>query len=134
MNFIERQGMVSFKVFLVKCMMHEELFKIHRMPDFFLTKKFWVEKVWLVIHLFSFIGKCFPGFPFNWSRTKEIKCRSCFFLFRFDWTEARITLHVLNILVTQQHCVKFTLDDCVTLSLLCCCCLFVCFSFFTLNT
>ena len=39
MNFIERQGMVSFKVFLVKCMMHEELFKIHRMPDFFLTKK-----------------------------------------------------------------------------------------------
>ena len=39
MNFIERQGMVSFKVFLVKCMMHEELFKIHRMPDFFITKK-----------------------------------------------------------------------------------------------
>ena len=39
MNFIERQGMVSFKVFLVKCMMHEELFKIHRMPDFYLTKK-----------------------------------------------------------------------------------------------
>ena len=74
--------------------------------------------------VFSF-GKCFPGFPFNWSRTKEIKCRSCFFLFRFDWTEARITIHVLNISVPQQHCVKFTLDDCVTLSLLCCCCLFV---------
>ena len=31
--------MVSFKVFLVKCMMHEELFKIHMMPDFFITKK-----------------------------------------------------------------------------------------------
>ena len=35
MNFIERQGMVSFKVFLVKCIMHEVLFKICRMPDFF---------------------------------------------------------------------------------------------------
>ena len=39
MNFIERQGMVSFKVFLVKCMMHEVLFKICRMADFFITKK-----------------------------------------------------------------------------------------------
>ena len=74
--------------------------------------------------VFSF-GKCFPGFPFNWSRTKEIKCRSCFFLFRFDWTEARITIHVLKILVLQQCYVKFTLDGCVTLSLLFCCCLFV---------
>ena len=121
MNFIERQGMVSFKVFLVKCMMHEVLFKIHRMPDFFFKKKV-VGKTRVVSYspVFSF-GKCFPGFPFNWSRTKEIKCRSCFFLFRFDWTEARITLHVLNILATQQCCVKFTLDDYVTLSLLCCC-------------
>ena len=32
-------SMVSFKVFLVKCMMHEVLLKICRMPDFFLTKK-----------------------------------------------------------------------------------------------
>ena len=39
MNFIERQGMVTFKVFLVKRMMHEVLFKICRMPDFFLKKK-----------------------------------------------------------------------------------------------
>ena len=134
MNFIERQGMVRFKVFPVQCMMHEVLFTIHRMPDFFFNKKIAGKtKVVSYSPLCSF-GKCFPGFPFNWSRTKEIKCRSCFFLFRFDWTEARITLHVLNILATQQYCVKFTLDDCVTLSLLCCCCLFVCFSFFTLNT
>ena len=84
--------------------------------------------------VFSF-GKCFPGFPFNWSRTKEIKCRSCFFLFRFDWTEARITIHVLNILVLQQCYVKFTLDGCVTLSLLFCCCLFVfCFQPLTPKT
>ena len=64
--------------------------------------------------VFSF-GKSFPGFPFNWSRTKEIKSRSFFFLFRFDWTEARKTIHVLNILVQQQCYVKFTLDGCVTL-------------------
>ena len=38
MNFIERQGMVRFEVFPVQCMMHEELFTIHRMPDFFFKK------------------------------------------------------------------------------------------------
>ena len=44
MNFIERQGMVRFKVFLVKCMMPEVLFKICRMPEFFFTKKIVGEK------------------------------------------------------------------------------------------
>ena len=44
MNFIERQGMVRFKVFLVKCMMPEVLFKICRMPEFFFTKKTVGEK------------------------------------------------------------------------------------------
>ena len=44
MNFIERQGMVRFKVFLVKCMMLEVLFKICRMPEFFFTKKIMGEK------------------------------------------------------------------------------------------
>ena len=87
--------------------------------------------MWLVIHLFSFISKCFPGFPFNSSKTKEIKCKSCFFLFRFEWTEERITLHVLNILVTYQRCVKFTLDDCahntVFITLLSFVCLFFIF-------
>ena len=133
MNFIERQGMVRFKVFPVQCMMHEVLFTIHRMPDFFFKKKI-VDKTRVVSYspVFSF-GKCFPGFPFNWSRTKEIKCRSCFFLFRFDWTEARITIHVLNISVPQQHCIKFTFDDTVFIIFL----LFFwfgCFSFSTLIT
>ena len=135
MNFTERQGMVRFKVFPVQCMMHEVLSKIHKMPHFFFKKKI-VGKTRVVSYspVFSF-GKCFPGFPFNWSRTKEIKCRSCFFLFRFDWTEARITIHLLNILVLQQCCVKFTLDGCVTLSLLFCCCLFVfCFQPWTPKT
>ena len=135
MNFIERQGMVRFKVFPVQYMMHELLSKIHRMPDFLSKKKKIVGKTREVSYspVFSF-GKWFPGFPFNWSRAKEIKNRSCLFLFRFDWTEARITIHVLNILVLQQCCIKFTLDGCVTLSLLFCCCLFVCFLFSTLNT
>ena len=64
MDFIERQGMVRFKVFLVQYMMHEVLFTIHRMSDFFFKKI--VGKTRLVIYLpvFSF-GKCFPGFPFN---------------------------------------------------------------------
>ena len=69
----------------------------------------------------------------NWSRTKEIKCRSYFFLFRFDWNEAKITIHVLNILVPKQCCVQLTLDGCVNtvfIILL----LFVCFSFSILNT
>ena len=86
MNFIERQGMMRFKVFLVKCMMLEVLFKICRMPEFFFTKKIVGEKgVVSYSPVFSFISKCFPGFPFNWSRTKEIKCRNCFFPFRLDW-------------------------------------------------
>ena len=38
MNFIERQGMVRFKVFPVQYMIHEVLLKIHRMPDFLLKK------------------------------------------------------------------------------------------------
>ena len=65
MNFTERQGMVRFKVFPVQCMMHEVLFKIHRMPDFFFKKKV-VDKTRVVSYspVFSF-GKCFPGFPFN---------------------------------------------------------------------
>ena len=105
--------MVRFKVFLVQCMMHEVLLKIHRMLDFFLKKKI-VGKTRVISYspVFSF-GKCFPGFPLNWSKTKETKCRSCFFLFRFDWAEARITIHVLNILVLKQCCIKFTLDGCV---------------------
>ena len=112
------------------CMMHEVLLKIHRMPHFFFKKKI-VGKTRVVSYspVFSF-GICFPGFPFNWSRTKEIKSRSRFSLFKFDWTEEGITIHVLNILVLQQCCVKFTLDGCVKLSLLFCCffvCLFVCF-------
>ena len=117
MNFIERQGMVRLKGFPVQYMMHELLSKIHRMPDFLFKKKI-VGKTREVSYspVFSF-GKWFPGFPFNWSRAKEIKNRSCLFLFRFDWTEARITIHVLNILVLQQCCIKFTLDGCVTLSL-----------------
>ena len=44
MNFIERQGMMRFKVFLVKYMMPEVLFKICRMPEFFFTKKIVGEK------------------------------------------------------------------------------------------
>ena len=36
--------MVRFKVFHVKCMMHEILFKICRMPEFFFTKKIVGEK------------------------------------------------------------------------------------------
>ena len=135
-NFIERQGMVRFRVFPVLCMMHDAWSTVKNTQDssFFLQKKI-VGKTRVVSYspVFSF-GKCFPRFPFNWSRTKEIKSRSCFSLFRFDWTEARITIHVLNILVLQQCCIKFTLDGCVTLSLLFCCCLFVYFLFSTLNT
>ena len=135
MNFIERQGMVRFKVFPVQCMTHEVLLKIHRMPDFFFKKKIVGKKRVVVYSPVFFFGKCFPGFLFDWSRTTEIKCRSCFFLFRLDWTEARITIHVLNILVPQQYCVKFTLDGCVTLSLLFCSCLFVfCFQPLTPET
>ena len=39
MNFIERQGMVRFEVFPIRCMMHEILLKIHWIPEFFFTKK-----------------------------------------------------------------------------------------------
>ena len=145
MNFIERQGMTRFKVFPVQCMMHDAWCMMHdawcmkycqkyTRCLIFLQKKI-VGKTRVVSYspVFSF-GKCFPRFPFNWSRTKEIKSRSCFSLFRFDWTEARITIHVLKILVLQQCCIKFTLDGCVTLSLLFCCCLFDYFLFSTLNT
>ena len=68
--------MVRFKVFPVQYMIHEVLLKIHRMPDFFLKKKKIVGKIRVVSYspVFSF-GECFPGFPFNWSRTKEIKSR-----------------------------------------------------------
>ena len=65
MNFIERQGMVRFKVFPVQYMMHELLSKIHRMPDFLFLKKI-VGKTREVSYspVFPF-GKWFPGFPFN---------------------------------------------------------------------
>ena len=132
MNFIERQGMVRFFLFNTWCMNYCQ--KYTGCLIFYLKKKI-VGKTREVSYspVFSF-GKWFPGFPFNWSRAKEIKNRSCFFLFRFDWTEARITIHVLNILVLKQCCIKFTLDGCVTLSLLFYCCLFVWFLFSTLNT
>ena len=104
--------------------MHEVLLKIHKMPHFFFKKIVGKTRVVSYSPVFSF-SKCFPRFPFKWSRTKEIKSRSRFSLFKFDWTEEGITIHVLNILVLQQCCVKFTLDGCVTLSLLFCCCLFV---------
>ena len=79
MNFIERQGMVRFEASPIQCMMHEILLKIHWVPEFFFIKKnVGGKSVVSYSPVFSF-GKCFPGFPFNWSRTKEIKCRSCFF-------------------------------------------------------
>ena len=125
------------EVWSFPCSMHDAWRTVYNTQDawFFLKKKI-VDKTRVVNYspVFSF-GKCFPGFPFNWSRIKEIKSRSLFFLFTFDWTEARITIHVLNILVLQQCYVKFTLDGCVPLSLLFCCCLFVfCFQPLTTKT
>ena len=64
MDFIERQGMVRFKVFPVQYMMHEVLSKIHWMPDFFFKKIVGKTRVVIYSPVFSF-GKCFPGFSFN---------------------------------------------------------------------
>ena len=133
MNFIERQGMVRFEAFPNQCMMHEILLKIHWMPEFFFTKKIVGGKSVVSYSPVFFHQQMFSWIPFQLEQNQRNQVQKLLFLFRFDWTEARITIHMLNISVPQQHCIKFTFDDTVFIILL----LFfwfVCFSFSTLNT
>ena len=65
-------------------------------------------------------------------KLKKSSTEVVFFLFRFDWNEARITIHVLNISVPQQLCYLHFWWLCNTVFIISL--LFVCFSFLTLNT
>ena len=79
MNFIERQGMVSFKVFLVKCMMHEVLFKICRMPDFFLTRKILGGKSVVSYSPVFLYWQMFPWIPFQLEKNQRNQVQKLLF-------------------------------------------------------
>ena len=80
MNFIERQGMVRFKVFPVQYTMHELPSQIHRMPDFlFLKKKLWAKQEKLVIHLFSLLANGFLDFLSTEVEPKKSRTEVAFF-------------------------------------------------------